>query len=511
MSVARSDRGPSASGVGGAGFRLRRIPRTEFVGATRGGASHPPRAERLLTDRAIGRLGAIFAALFFVLALRQLWIQVIEGPSLSANQYNPRHTAIAVGRGSILASDGTPLALTRAAKRIYPQGALVAQAVGYASGRYGTSGLEDAFDRVLTAHTDASDPLSQVREILSGGHAAPRGADIVTTLDLTVQSALAAGLARYPRAAGVVLDPRSGAVLALASVPSYDPNKLDALWPGLLADRASPLLDRSVAGLYPPGSTFKVVTVADALDSGVVTPQSTFTDSGGFTVGNFTVHNDEEEVTGTQDLAGAFALSSNVDFAQIALKIGVDRWFEYADKWGLGQSVDFDLPVARDRIPAKQNVYAGILAQLGFGQASLLVTPMRMALVAATIAHDGTTPRPYLVRRVASSDTAIATRPETIAQPISPDTAHEVRDFMIQVVKRGTGTAARLEGVTVAGKTGTATNPHGRSHAWFIAFAPAEAPRVAVAVVIENVGYGGTYAAPIARNVLRVALARSRS
>ncbi len=449
--------------------------------------------------------------LFALVAVRQLWLQVVAGPRLAASQYNPRHAQIAVGRGSILASDGTPLAVTRGANRVYPQGALVAQAVGYASARYGTSGLEDTFDRVLTAHTDAVDPLSQLRQILAGAQSAPRGADIVTTLDLTVQRALVAGLARHARAAGIVLDPRTGAVLALASVPSYDPNRLDALWPALVHDPASPLLDRSTGGLYPPGSTFKIVTAADALDAGVVTPQSTFTDNGGFTIGNFTVHDDEEESTGTQDLAGAFALSSNVDFAQIALRIGVDTWFAYAAKWGLGQPVDFDLPVARDRLPAKRDAYAGILAQLGFGQASLLVTPMRMALVGATIAHDGTTPRPYLVRRIAGSDTSVATGVETIAQPISPDTAHEVRAMMVQVVKRGTGTAAQLPGVTVAGKTGTATNPHGRSHAWFVAFAPAEAPRVAVAVVVENVGYGGTYAAPIAREVLRVALARSRS
>jgi peptidoglycan glycosyltransferase len=452
----------------------------------------------------------VFIVLFAVLALRQIWLQVVVGPKLSASQYNPRHTAIAVGRGSILASDGAPLAISRGGKRAYPQGALVAQAVGYASARYGTSGLEDAYDRVLTAHTDAVDPLSQLAQILAGKRGAPRGADVVTTLDLTVQNALVAGLSRHARAAGIVLDPRTGAVLALASVPSYDPNALDRLWPALIKDPASPLLDRSTGGLYPPGSTFKIVTAADALDAGAITPQSTFSDAGGFTVGNFTVHNDEEEVTGTQDLAGAFALSSNVDFAQIALKIGVDTWFQYVQKWGLGQPEDFDVPVTRDRLPAKKDVYAGILAQLGFGQASLLVTPMRMALIDATIAHDGTTPRPYLVRRVAGSDTGIATRPETLAQPISADTAHAVRDLMVGVVKRGTGTAARLPDVTVAGKTGTATNPHGRSHAWFVAFAPAEAPRVAVAVVVENVGYGGTYAAPIAREVLRVALARQR-
>jgi penicillin-binding protein A len=456
-------------------------------------------------------LGAVFVILFAALAVAQVWIQVVQGPKLSANQYNPRHTQIAVGRGSILASDGEPLAVSRGTKRVYPHGALVAQAVGYASARYGTSGVEDAFDRALTAHTDAVGTLTQLQQIFAGTHGAPRGADVVTTIDLVVQRALVAGLSRHARAAGVVLDPRTGAVLAMGSVPSYDPNRLDPLWNSLRTDTSSPLLDRATQGLYPPGSTFKVVTASDALDAGVITPQSTFSDYGGLTIGDFTVHNDEEETTGTQDLAGAFALSSNVDFAQIALKIGTDKWFEYAAKWGLGQPVEFDLPVSRDRIPAKKDVYAGILAQLGFGQASLLVTPMRMALICATIAHDGTTPRPYLVRRIAGSETGIATRPETIAQPISADTAHEVRDLMIQVVKRGTGTAAQLPGVTVAGKTGTATNPHGRSHAWFVAFAPAEAPRVAVAIVVENVGYGGTYAAPIARDVLRVALARSRS
>ena len=445
------------------------------------------------------------------MALRQLWVQVVEGPRLAASQYNPRQAAIAAGRGSIVASDGTPLAVSHGNTRIYPQGALVAQAVGYASARYGTSGLEDAFDRVLTARTDATDPLTQLVQIVSGSHAVPRGADVVTTLDLAVQRTLVAGLAQYPRAAGVVLDPRTGAVLALASVPAYDPNRLDARWAVLRADPTSPLLDRSIQGLYPPGSTFKVVTAADALDAGVVTMQSTFTDNGAFPVGNAVIHDDEEESTGTQDLTGAFALSSNVDFAQIALKIGVNTWFDYAARWGLGRPVEFDLPVEHDQFPAKRDVYDGILAQLGFGQASLLVTPMRMALVCATVAHDGTTPRPYLVRRIAGADTAIATRPETLTQPISPETAHQVRSMMIQVVRRGTGTAAQLPGVTVAGKTGTATNPHGRSHAWFVAFAPAEAPRVAVAIVVENVGYGGTYAAPIARDVLRVALARSRT
>ena len=152
-----------------------------------------------------------------------------------------------------------------------------------------------------------------------------------------------------------------------------------------------------------------------------------------------------------------------------------------------------------------------MLAQLGFGQASLLVTPMRMALVAATIADGGRTPRPYLVRSIAGTDTTLATAPEQLAAPLSPEVASEVRDLMIAVVQHGTGTSAALPGVTVAGKTGTATNPHGPPHSWFVAFAPAQAPRIVVAVIVENAGYGAAVAAPIVREVLRVALARTRT
>ena len=409
-----------------------------------------------------------------------------------------------------MARDGTPLAITRGGKRVYPFGATLAHAVGYASSRYGTSGLEDAFDRVLTAHASSANPLVQAGEMIAGTHAPPRGRDIITTIDLSIQRELVRRLRMFRRAAGVVLDPRTGAVLALASVPSFDPNTLDADFASLQKDTRSPLLDRSIAGLYPPGSTFKVVTASEALDAGVVTPQTTFVDTGGFRIGSFTVRNDEEETTGTQTLVGAFALSSNVDFAQVALRIGVDRWLAYAARWGLGKSLEFDLPAARDDIPARATISPSILAQLGFGQASLLVTPLRMALVTATVANGGVEQRPFLVRSIAGRDTSLATQPEQLAQPISAETASEVRTMMIAVVNHGTGRAAALPDVQVAGKTGTATNPHGRSHAWFVAFAPAAAPRVVVAVVVENVGYGGTYAAPIAKSVLRVALAQER-
>jgi peptidoglycan glycosyltransferase len=200
-----------------------------------------------------------------------------------------------------------------------------------------------------------------------------------------------------------------------------------------------------------------------------------------------------------------------VDFATIALRIGVERWFDYAAKWGLGQPVNFDLPVAHDRLPPRDEVTPSVLAQLGFGQASLLVTPIRMALIAATIADGGRTPRPYLVRSIAGSETRLATAEEQLADPLGTEAANQVRDLMVAVVQHGTGTAAALPGVTVAGKTGTATNPHGPAHSWFVAFAPAQTPRVVVAVIVENAGYGAAVAAPIVRDVLRVALARTRT
>ncbi len=448
--------------------------------------------------------------LFALLALRQLQIAVVDAPALDADARNPRRSDIAADRGSIVADDGTPLALTRDGRRRYPQGALTAHVVGYASARFGTSGLEDAFDRVLAPPRGERGPLAELWSLLTGADAA-RGATLVTTIDLPVQRTLAAGLAQYPRAAGVVLDPRTGAVLAMAAVPAFDPNDLDREWASLLRDPASPLLDRTTNGLYPPGSTFKIVTASDGLDAGIVTPATLFHDTGGLRVGNFVYRNDQGEVTGTQTLTGAFALSSNVDFGALALQIGVDRWFDDARRWGLGQSMEFDIPAARDQLPARDEVTPSVLAQLGFGQASLLVTPLRMALVTATIADGGRTPRPYIVRSIAGNDTRLATRPEQLAAPIGSDVAADVRDMMIAVVARGTGTVAALPGVTVAGKTGTATNPHGIAHSWFVCFAPAQAPRVAVAVIVENGGYGASIAAPIARDVLRVALARTRT
>jgi peptidoglycan glycosyltransferase len=463
-----------------------------------------------VSNATVSRLGALFAVLFAVLVLRQAYVQIVAAPGIASNPYNPRHALLAAHRGRILASDGTVLAQTIANTRTYPFGASLAHTVGYVSARYGTSGLEDAYDRALTPPESTGDLGAQIAEIfgaLQGKQTVSRGADIVTTIEPAIQNELYNDLSRHARGAGVVLDPRSGAVLALASVPSFDPNDLTSLFPSLAHDESSPLLDRSINGLYPPGSTFKIFTASAALDSGTVTLQSTFYDPGYYTIGNFTLHDDEGEATGTQDLTGAFALSSNVDFGQIALKMGTSTFYRYIDRWGIGSSLDFQLPASRDRVPPESSVVPGELAQMGFGQGALLMTPLQMALIGATIANGGSEPRPYIVRQIVQAGSIGSSYgPSELATPITADTAANLKKMMIAVVQRGTGTSAQLAGVSVAGKTGTATNPFGAPHSWFVCFAPAENPRIAVAVVVENAGYGAAVAAPIARDVLRVAL-----
>jgi len=463
-----------------------------------------------VTNRAIGRLSFVLILLFAALAIRQIDIGLIEGPSIASRPNNPRHALLDVHRGRILATDGTVLAQTQNGKRVYSMGAALAQPLGYLSARYGTSGLEDAFDRALTPPDTSGDTAAQLAEIRAafrGESVISRGADVVTTIVPAVQQRLYALLSQYPKAAGVVIDPRTGAVLAVASVPSYDPNDFDALFPSLERDPSSPLLDRALDGLYPPGSTFKIFTAASALDSGAVTMDSRFDDPGYLAIGNFTLHDNESEATGYGDLTRAFALSSNVDFAQIALKMGTDSFYDYLSRWGIGASLDFQLPAAHSGVPPKDSIVPGELAQMGFGQGALLMSPLQMALIGATIANAGAEPRPYVVRQILR-DGAVASvySSSTLGNPVSADSAANVTKMMVAVVQRGTGTPAQLPHVTVAGKTGTATNPLGRSHAWFVAFAPAENPRVAVAVVVENVGYGATYAAPIAREVIQTAL-----
>jgi penicillin-binding protein A len=316
----------------------------------------------------------------------------------------------------------------------------------------------------------------------------------------------------------VALDPRTGAIRVMASVPGYDPNavKSQSAFSALNRDDDAPLLNRNTQSGYPPGSTFKVVTAIAAIDSGRYTPDSRISGRNGKVISGVPLNNDAGESFGDITLTEALTHSVNTVFGEVGEKVGKATMKKYMDRLGFGAPVEVDLP--RDEraasgerrrgriIPATNG--AVDVGRMAIGQDKLTVTPLQMAMVAASVANGGKLMKPHLGDRVVDRDGRTVDRiePEEMSEVMSPDTASQVGAMMAQVVKEGTGTAAALEGIDVAGKTGTAEvdRPCGPNQLWFIAFAPVEDPRVAIAVTVEcGTGFGGTVAAPIAKAVMQ--------
>jgi penicillin-binding protein A len=327
----------------------------------------------------------------------------------------------------------------------------------------------------------------------------------------------------------VAMSPRTGAVYVMASSPTYDPNLIDK--PGGYAKvlkirgacgGASALLNRTTQGLFTPGSTFKMVTAAAALDTGRFTPDSGFNDPGYCTVYGKKVSNalnpdqNGPERYGHVTLAQGFQHSINSVFCNVGKALGTETILEYAKKFGFYKVPPLELPSGE---LAESGLYNGTklfdpkdpnavdVGRLAFGQERMVVTPLQMAMVASAIANGGQVPKPYLVQTIVAPDGSIVRRasPRSLGRAISQQTAAELTAMMVSVVQGGTGTHAQIPGIQVAGKTGTAeTSVHNVYTSWFVAFAPADNPQVAVAVVLEKQagGFGGTVAAPIAKAVM---------
>ncbi|MGH2398395.1 MAG: FtsW/RodA/SpoVE family cell cycle protein, partial [bacterium] len=455
-------------------------------------------------------LAAVFTGLFLaVLGVCAYW-QVAKADELTMDSRNPRliFAERKIHRGTIFDRRMRPIAVTETDGekfvRRYPEGALLGHVTGYRSERLGKTGLELKLDRYLLGFT-RKPLLDALRDRLTGR--APRGLDAVLTIDARLQRMAAEALGSR-RGAVVAIDPRDGAVLAMVSQPGYDPHAIEAQWPALQDAPGSPLLNRATSGEYIPGSAFKVVTMAAALARGIVRPESTFHDPGSIVIRNTRITNFEGQPCGTVTFTEALARSCNVVFITVGLRTGGDGLLEYARAFHFGRAPRFDLPTADGHLPPSSELEGEGAGQMAFGQGSVLVTPLQMALAAAAIARGGESVQPYLVREVRGSDgTVVSTHQRGRTQRvIDASIAQMVQRAMILVVQEGTGRGAALPGAQVAGKTGTATVPQGESHAWFIGFAPAEAPRVVVAVVVEHGGIGGRVAAPIARLVLQEAL-----
>jgi penicillin-binding protein A len=461
----------------------------------------------------VASLGRVFVGLLAVLLVYLAAVQVVWGPEIAEAPQNPRLTLAAqqIHWGRILDRHLAVLADSAEVDgrqvRRYADGTLFAHLLGYRSQRYGLAGIELQDDPALLG-LPVRDPWRALQQAFGQ---AGRGNDLVLTVDTAVQQAASQALGDR-RGAVVALDPRTGAVLALVSHPSFDPAMIEARWPAVAHDPSAPLLDRATQGEYPPGSAFKPIVLAAALARGRVTQQTEFDCPGSITVAGTTITDFNGESHGRVTLAQAFALSCNVTFVRVGLLAGAQAVLGTARAFGLGSSPQFDLPAAPGHLPDPRTLSVRGLAQISFGQGPLLVTPLQMALVAAAIGNHGIMMRPFLLSEVREPEGRIlAAYAQRGSREVLPAwlAALVARD-MTGVVDGGTGTAAQIEGIQVAGKTGTAENPHGATHAWFIAFAPAARPSVAVAVLLENAGVGGEIAAPVARQVLDAAL-RSQS
>ena len=476
---------------------------------------------RVALSRRLVRVANVFALLLVALVVNLTYVQVVRADWLAGHPANTRMLAEEArsDRGAIVTADGAVLAesvpaTARTYKRRYPAGTLAAHVVGYTSPRYGRAGVE----RAANAELSGRRVYSSWRDVIEAAAGLPlTGNDVVLTLDSTVQKTAQNALAGH-RGACVVLDPRSGAVLAMASSPSYVPAAIDETWKTLTSAKSAPLLNRSTQSLYPPGSTFKVVTLTGALSSGVATPGTTYPGPGRIEIGNAPVTNFEGGSYGELDLETALARSVNTVFAQLAVDMGPEQLVTQADAFGFDARAPFELPLRISLMPDPDEMTVWETAWAGVGQpvgehespAGPQATAVQMALVASGIANSGLVMEPHVIESI--RDEAGRTLSTTPGKPwltaTDPTTAATVRDMMVNAVESGSGARARIPGVDVAGKTGTAEAGKAvQTHAWFIAFAPAAHPTVAMAIVLENAGVGGRVAAPAAKPVLEAALA----
>ena len=470
------------------------------------------------------RLFGLVVVLFAVLiAFTSRWA-VFESKSLNDNTLNKRGVleAARIKRGLIKAADGTVLARSLKQsggvyERTYPTGDLFSHAVGYSFTDIGQAGLERSYNDSLVGKRQGLDSLF---DQLSGGR--KEGDDLSLTLNPRAQKIANDALRATGngRGAVVAMNPHTGAVEVMASTPGYDANGLDrrGRFAALNRDPGSPVFNRSTQSSYPPGSTFKVVTDIAAIDSGKYTPDSTVSGRNGKIISGVPLQNDNGESFGDIPLTEALTFSVNTVWAEVAETVGKTTMGRYMTRLGFYSRPPLDYPA--DQRQASGEYRNGRLlsplsrfidvGRMGIGQDLLAVTPLQMAMVASAVANNGVLVRPHLGSKVIDTDGRVRddVRPEEESRVMRPSTAKSVTGMMSQVVKEGTGTAAALSGIEVAGKTGTAeVGQCSGNQTWFIAFAPVSNPKVAIAVTNECAnGTGGEVAAPIAKRVMEALL-----
>lgn len=482
----------------------------------------------------IRRLSLLMAVLFTALLVSATVIQFVQAKSLGSMAANKRTLLDTYSRerGSIIVggqavAKSIPVDDQYKFLRQYPQGELYSQVTGFYSYVVGAPyGLEHAADDLLTGDSDSLF-VRRVTDLITGRKTA--GATLELTIDPKAQKAADAALGKS-KGAVVALDPKTGAILAMVSHPQYDPNPLSShdltkasrAWQKLATDPDKAYVNRALSSLYPPGSTFKVVTAAAALENGVVTDENSKVPGPAQLDLPLTTTNLPNETglpcgpNNETTLIHALEISCNTAFGSLGLDLGGEKLRAQAAKFGFGDSLQVPLRAATSSVPADMNEPQS--AQAAIGQYDVKTTPLQMAMVAAGIANKGRVMTPYIIDSVRSANLDVISStpdPTELSQAVSEQTASTLTKMMVSVVDNGSGARARIDGVKVAGKTGTAQHEKGKPpHAWFISFAPADDPKVAVAVVVEDGGVtgsevgGGRVAAPIAKDVMEAVLGR---
>jgi peptidoglycan glycosyltransferase len=474
-------------------------------------------------NKPISRLFLVALLMFAALLGATSWWTVLRADSLDHSTANARTLIRAqkIRRGTIRAADGTVIARSvRDAEgvyhRRYPAGPLFGHPVGYSYANLGQTELERYRNDALLGKTNA---IATTFDQLLGKQ--KDGNDVRTSLDPKAQRLALDEIAKVGQSgAAVALDPRTGAVKVMASTPTYDPNTIADK--GVLAaankdEQRKPLVNRAVQFGAAPGSTFKVVTATAAIDTGAYSPGSTIDGKNDIKVSGVPLANDFNQSFGPIDLKTALAKSVNTVFAQVGEKLGKPTMKDYMERFGFDKKPQLDYP--------KDTMSASVVApsppghavsptskfvdvgRMSIGQGGLQATPLQMAQVAAAVANHGQLMKPHITDRIVDRDgrTVQTIAPSRQATVMKPSTAAAVTDMMVAVVQNGTGTKAAIPGMQVAGKTGTAETEFGAkiNDVWFIGFAPADNPRIAVAVTVKAVtGFGGDFAAPIARDIM---------
>jgi penicillin-binding protein A len=485
-------------------------------------------------NRQIVKLFGFVVVLFAILIGFTSYWSVFDAKNLKAQAVNQRPLLEQqqIPRGRILAADGTVIAKSVAKGhgnglryvRRYPEGALFGHPIGYSFVRQGDSEFERSHNEELTGEESE---FGSILDQLSGR--SQQGDDIVTNLDLPAQRVALGDLEAAGFGAVVAIEPSTGEVKVMASNKPFDPNRVPYELEKLLQNKIeTPLVNRATQGLYPPGSTFKVVTAAAGLESGTITPETTINAPGTLDDEGHVLANDFDQDWGPITLDTALTNSVNTWFGQLGQKVGQDALFETMEKFGFNSTPPIDLPTeGAESEVAKSGVYSEEellgkndpvdLARVAIGQERLLATPLQIAMVAAAVANGGKLMKPQIWNRVVDSDGRVVKRldPSTYSEPISAKTAAELTTAMEGVVREGTGTNAEIPGVQVAGKTGTAETPGNEAcgggseenQAWFMGFAPANDPKIAIAASVEcTEQFGNDVAAPIFRNVAETIL-----